>query len=627
MQQVGRVLSVFALLLSLGVAPVGAAKERDITAMPKVAAGSVAIGGDYWALLIGIDQYQHVPKLESAVRDVQEVREVLVQRYGFAREKIVELINGQATREGIENALYELRKKTGKNDSIFIYYAGHGQIDQEDQIGYWVPVEGKAQSPGTFISNARIRDEIARMKARHVYLVADSCFSGTLFASSRGLPPLNDKFFQRLYANKSRWALTSGQNEPVTDQGKGGHSMFAYFFLKLLNENEDPYLVPSHIYDQIAPLIGRNTDQQPRSEPLQNAGDEGGQFVFRLAVRQGSPQAGGLAPASAPVPVPGPSDALTQAEQELKSLAEQAQRIEEQKRLAAIEAQIEAKKKLIEDENKKLELAKAYSLPQQAGKETIGQVGAPMVLIPEGSFLMGSKEGVFFGIGADPYSEPDEYPEHHVTLDSYYLDKYEVSNRQYFEFVKATGHRTPKNCCEPKYEVWIAGKPSLGAEELPVINVDWADSTAYCAWAGKRLPTEAEWEKAARGSQGRIYPWGSEPPNPSLANFSVETMSEWQGLTSFGRVDYRDSGQSPYGIYNMAGNVWEWVSDWYEEDYYRRSPSKNPRGPAEGRFKGLRGGSWRNNAATLRAANRNGKHTPSERRVYIGFRCAMDVPK
>ena len=343
MRHLPRAISVLSLLLCVWISPVEAVRDRDITAMPKVAQGSVAIGGDYWALIIGIDQYQqpNVPKLQSAVKDAQAVREVLVQRYGFARDKIIEIINGQGTREGIENALYELRKKAGKDDSVFIYYAGHGQIDQEDQIGYWVPVEGKAQSPGTFISNARIRDEIARMKARHVYLVADSCFAGTLFAAGRALPPLNDKFFQRLYANKSRWGLTSGQNEPVTDQGKEGHSMFAYFFLKLLKENEDPYLVPSHIYDQIAPLIGRNTDQQPRSEPLQNAGDEGGPFVFRLVSASGG---------TFPNPLPragegrvGGSAALSQAEQELKSLEEQARQIEEQKKLAALQAQIEAK--------------------------------------------------------------------------------------------------------------------------------------------------------------------------------------------------------------------------------------------------------------------------------------------
>ncbi|MBI5854112.1 MAG: caspase family protein, partial [Nitrospirae bacterium] len=169
MRHVRGAAGVLAVVLCLGATPTEAAKDRDLGVMPKVSAGSVAIGGDYWALIIGIDQYQqpNVPKLQSAVRDAQAVREVLVQRYGFARDKIIEVINGQATRKNIEDSLYQLRKKAGKDDSVFIYYAGHGQIDQEDQIGYSVPVEGEAQSPGTFISNARIRDEVARMKAKH----------------------------------------------------------------------------------------------------------------------------------------------------------------------------------------------------------------------------------------------------------------------------------------------------------------------------------------------------------------------------------------------------------------------------------------------------------------------------
>ena len=344
-------LTVFAAasLLMVEAAPAENPK-RGVAVVPQVAAGSLPITGDYWALIIGIDQYQHVPKLQSAVKDAQAVREVLVQRYGFGRDHVIELINGQATRERIENALYEVRKKTGPNDSVFIYYAGHGQIDQEDQIGYWVPVEGKAQSPGTFISNARIRDEIGRMKAKHVYLVADSCFSGTLFASGRALPPLNDKFFQRLYANKSRWGLTSGMNEPVTDQGKDGHSVFAYFFLKLLKENKDPYLVPSHIYDQIAPLIGRNTDQQPRSEPLQNAGDEGGQFVFRLASTSGGP-------------VPAPIASGTGSSDEMAAM---------KKRLEEMEKKLSQQAKPPKtSESPKVASLPSYSQPKQAGKEAV----------------------------------------------------------------------------------------------------------------------------------------------------------------------------------------------------------------------------------------------------------------
>nr|MBI3612801.1 ankyrin repeat domain-containing protein [Nitrospirota bacterium] len=262
--------------------PVPATDERGVVVSPQVLANNVPIVGQYWALVIGIDKYQHVATLDTAVRDATAVRDTLIKRYGFSRERVIELLNEKATRANIEDALFQLSQQAGPEDSVFIYYAGHGQIDLKSQRGYWVPVEGLAQSTGTFVSNARIRDDLSAMQAKHVYLVADSCFSGTLFAKTRTLPPLNDKFFARLYETKSRWGLTSGMNEPVADQGMSGHSVFAYFFLKLLNENSEPYLIPSQIYDRLAPLVSRNADQQPRSQPLQGAGDEGGQFVFRL---------------------------------------------------------------------------------------------------------------------------------------------------------------------------------------------------------------------------------------------------------------------------------------------------------------------------------------------------------
>jgi formylglycine-generating enzyme required for sulfatase activity len=537
--------------------------KRGVAVTPQVPAGSVPISGDYWALIIGIDQYQHVPKLQSAVKDAQAVREVLVQRYGFARDHVIELINGQATRERIENALYQVRKKTGPNDSVFIYYAGHGQIDQEDQIGYWVPVEGKAQSPGTFISNARIRDEIGRMKAKHVYLVADSCFSGTLFASGRALPPLNDKFFQRLYANKSRWGLTSGMNEPVTDQGKDGHSMFAYFFLKLLKENEDPYLVPSHIYDQIAPLIGRNTDQQPRSEPLQNAGDEGGQFVFRLASTSGGQTPAPIASGT------GPSD----------EMAAMKKRLEEMEKKLSQQA-----KPPKPSESPKVTGLPSYSQPKQTGKEITGKDGAPMVLVPAGEFIMGSNDG-----GAD------EKPERRVTLEAFYMDKYEVTTTRYAAFMQATGRKEPGHW----NEVRLA---SHG--DRPVVGVTWHDADAYCRHYSKRLPTEQEWEKAARGTDGRKYPWGNDEPTSLHANFGKSGFNDYGVLVNVGSLE---EGKSPYGIYDMAGNVWEWTSSDYD--------SNN---------KVLRGGSWLYVARYLVSTYRN-RNLPTLRTSAVGFRCAQDA--
>ncbi len=307
--------------------PALAEKPQRGAAVTSGERGAVPIVGEYWAVIVGIDRYRHVEKLDSAVRDAQAVREVLVQRYGFAPGRVTMLLNDQATREAIEDALFAVGKRAGPEDSLFIYYAGHGQTDPDTQRGFWVPVDGKAQSPGTLISNARIRDEIAAMKAKHIYLVADSCFAGTLFGQSRALPPLNEKVIARLYQDKSRWGLTSGANEPVADTGKGGHSVFAYFFLKLLRENEDPYLVPSRISEHLTTLVVNNSAQRPRSQPLQGAGDEGGQFVFRLASTTGGPL-------PSPAPPPASSGVSLDEFLAMKKRLEEIQRKEAQQKQA-----------------------------------------------------------------------------------------------------------------------------------------------------------------------------------------------------------------------------------------------------------------------------------------------------
>lgn len=165
-----------------------------------------------------------------------------------------------------------------------VYYAGHGQFSDDNQLAWWVPADGSLEEPGTWILDAAIRNYIAAMRAQHVYIIADSCFSGNLFAQTRAiLPPVTDKYYAKLYAKRSRWGFTSGSTEPVADQGRDGHSVFAYHLIKFLKENDEPYLIPSRIADQVIPLVARNAEQMPRSQPLQGANDEGGQFIFQLA--------------------------------------------------------------------------------------------------------------------------------------------------------------------------------------------------------------------------------------------------------------------------------------------------------------------------------------------------------
>ncbi len=274
---------VISLCIGAGLA-VAQPATRDLTPTTRSPQEIVTIEGEYWALIIGIDQYQHAPPLSTAVKDAKGIRDVLVQRYGFQPDHVVMLLDGAATRSNIEGALIRMGSTAKPADSVLIYYGGHGQYSEDHRLGWWVPVEGRPDQPGSYILDANVRTYVASMQARHVYLIADSCFSGTLFANRRSvLPPVTDKYYSRLYAKKSRWGFTSGGTEPVADQGREGHSIFAYHLIKFLNENTEPYLVPSHIEAQVSPLVANNSDQVPLSRPLQGANDEGGQFVLRLA--------------------------------------------------------------------------------------------------------------------------------------------------------------------------------------------------------------------------------------------------------------------------------------------------------------------------------------------------------
>jgi formylglycine-generating enzyme required for sulfatase activity len=253
--------------------------------------------------------------------------------------------------------------------------------------------------------------------------------------------------------------------------------------------------------------------------------------------------------------------------------------------------------------------AKPAPRQQMQGREITGRDAAPMVLIPAGEFWMGSPDGE----GAK-----HEHPRHQIYLDAFYMDKFEVTVSRYAEFVRATDSAKPEDLDQ-------ADLSRHG--NLPVVSVDWQSAKAYCEWAGKRLPTEAEWEKAARGTDGRIYPWGNEPPTAKLANFGywdwkLFSNSYDKFLTA---VNNYEAGKSPFGLHHMAGNAWEWTADWYDEQYYSKSPVRNPKGSSSGKYRVMRGGSWFGIPDEVRSSNRWWA-APTGRNGLIGFRCARDVP-
>jgi formylglycine-generating enzyme required for sulfatase activity len=212
------------------------------------------------------------------------------------------------------------------------------------------------------------------------------------------------------------------------------------------------------------------------------------------------------------------------------------------------------------------------------------------VTIPAGEFQMGSEVGY-----------PEEQPVHIVYLDTFELGRYEITNRQYIQCVKAS-------ICDGITDI------SAGRELHPVARVSWGDAKKFCEWVGGRLPTEAEWEKAARGTDERSYPWGDDPPTPGLLNYN----SAVSGTTPVG--NYPD-GVSPYGLFDMAGNVWEWVNDWYSNTYYQISPTSNPLGPEIGQYRVLRGGSWLDNEYRVFLYHR-ARSSPEYADFNFGFRCA-----
>ena len=261
-------------------------------------------------------------------------------------------------------------------------------------------------------------------------------------------------------------------------------------------------------------------------------------------------------------------------------------------------------------------ISMALTISVGCGRETRQVSLSDMILIPAGPFLMGSSDEEIEKISRDlAHGEltpgagwfAAERPQNEAHVEEFYINKYEVTNAQYREFIQATGHTLPRH--------WMGGTYPKGKADHPVSYVSWEDADAYCKWVGKRLPTEIEWEKAARGTDARIWPWGD--------TFDVEkcNVESWEGSGSRPVGSY-PNGVSPYGVYDMAGNVWEWTDSWY--DAYPGSTHTSPEFGAELRV--MRGGSWYhyNSLGPIgaRCASRD-KQVPQGVSNVVGFRCAI----
>lgn len=647
------------------------ASAQPPASRPDAPSTSLASGAyaNSWALVIGINAYQKVtPRLNYAVPDARAVAAVL-PALGFPSQNVRLLLDAEATKAKIEDVLYRDFAAMGPQDRLLVFFAGHGQTapTKTGEEGYLLPVNADSDAlPITAIAMDELRRIANRLKAKHVLFVMDACFSG--FALTRDVLPQSttDEYLVAALREPAVQVLTAGRKGEQAIEEEG-HGLFTRRLLDGLRGLADTdgrgFVTAGQLAAWIEPRVVR--DSKGRMTPQYGKLDGEGQFVF-------------LKP-SAPIAAVQPQRELPrptireEVRREFGALALRSaiggvevflgdQRIGETTpgrtlvvenvlvgtyRLAARKAghrEWEREVRVVANQRGDVTIdIEALRAPVKVVK---GDDGADMVLVPAGEFWMGSTPEEMQQIIA--HCSPDnpqgacrevdyehhELPRHRVVLDAFFIDRHEVTNQLFEKFIKAARHQTTAERLGYSF-VWVLkdGKmqrpqlprttwrtpdgPGSNAEpDHPVVHVSWHDASAYCKWAGRRLPTEAEWEKAARGPEGSRYPWGQDW-GPSRANVGGVIGA----TTPVGRYE---RGVSAYGAYDMAGNAGEWVEDWYDASYYAKSPTANPSGPRSGTLKVQRGGWW-SSGPELATAGRRWRNAPDYTVNLHGFRCAKSA--
>ncbi len=555
-----------------------------------------------YAVVIGISQYREeaIPKVPYAVKDAEAIAQMLERQAGIPKTHIRLLTDAKATGNDLRTVEDWLKLRVKPESTVYVYYAGHGTPNPKTGEAYLVPWDGNPDYPSGLFPLNDLYAALSKLPAKDVVVLLDACFSGAQGRSvlAKGARPMVISVENPLLASGKVIVLAASTgNQISSDYDKAGHGLFTHAVLTGLHgaadKDKNGLVTLKELYPYVREQVAMKAVEELNREqtPVLLPGEEA------LGARSALPVA--LALPGGPES-PKPSAALSQAEQELKALEKQERRMEEQEKQAALQRQIEEKKRRLEEKKKKLEVASlpSYGAPKQAGREITGKDGAPMVLVPEGEFTM----------GGDVYG--DERPIHRVFLDEYYIDKYEVTTSRYAAFLQATSRKNP--------DKW--NEASLVSDgNRPVIGVNWNDAATYCRHYGKRLPTEAEWEKAARGTNGRKYPWGNDELESRQTH--VDKCCDWKGYATLSVVGEHDADKSPYGAYDMEGNVEEWVADYYDVNYYQRSPDRNPTGPGGSPYKAIRGGSWARGKYFTSSSKRGGA-IEEWSTAHLGFRCA-----
>jgi sulfatase modifying factor 1 len=601
-----------------------------------------------WALLIGINGYRTVAPLRYSVADVKAVRDLLVSQGGYAADHVITMTDEsrgeeEPTNNNIVFQFGELARRIGAEDSFLFYFTGHGY--ELEGRHYLLSINADPRSVDTLeisaVSLERLRQQVRGLRARQVIFLVDACRNKPAAALGDEPNPLSAELAKSVQvvarasgagAVGSAVVFSCSPGERAYEWAARGHSIFGYYLLEGLSgkaaeaTGEVTVTGLAEYLQQEVPRAPRQVAGEEKQHPWLEAQGAARLVVARVA--PAAPHAPETAvrelpttatlrissePAGATVTVDGTASGTTPCEVTVPLGAAAEKRVTvtvEKEGSVARKAEVALYAGRVSAwEEVKLEPVPAPvrpvispALPSTAAPPTqavSGQVwvsptdGAEMVYVPAGEFLMGSPEGE---------GDDSQRPQRRIYLDAYWIDRYPVTVVQYRRFCQATGREMPP-------------PPGWGWQDNhPIVDVQWDDAAAYAAWAGKRLPTEAEWEKAARGTDGREFPWGNtwDPAKCASNGRSTEPVGS------------HPAGASPYGALDMAGNVWQWCADRYDRHRYASMPARNPRADS-GEDHVLRGGSWDNRAGGpwhYRAACRPSAGAGDYR---VGFRCARDA--
>ncbi|MBI5747547.1 MAG: SUMF1/EgtB/PvdO family nonheme iron enzyme [Nitrospinae bacterium] len=536
-------------------------EKRDLSVEAKKGLDPALLNAKYHAIIIGNNSYKNLPKLKTAIADAKEVERVLKTQYGFETKLLLD-----ATRNEILTTVNDFRKRLGSKDNLLIYYAGHGEFDKTADRAYWLPVNAQRDDPVDWISATDITDNIKRIASAHILIISDSCYSGTLTRAATGdlsTKGERDEFVKKMMERRSRTLMASGGNEPVVDEGGSGHSVFADAFLRALKEADKGIFTAEELFHgRVKEIVAGKSEQVPEYNNIKNSGHEGGDFVFRLASVPLFPLNKGGQGVVEPEIKPSAeiSEELKNIQQEKERLKKEREELEQKKALMEEKNRLEEERQKLEKE--KLEVASLQPPPPPVQPKSRLAEKGNMVMIPSGEFMAG-EPGSLKG----------------MVISEFYIDKYEVTQRE--------------------YEQVMGKNPSYfkGCPNCPVESVTWYEAKEYCGKVGKRLPTEWEWEKAAKAGTTTTFYWGDSE--------GMAGDYAWYDKNS-GDKTHPVGQKKPnnYGLYDMTGNVWEWTSTDYSS------------------WKILRGGSWYGGANYVPPSTRD-FNSPDYRILNSGFRCAQ----